>query len=296
MRIIGFVLATVALATSAWAGAAPTPPRGKGQFRFTRWAGPPLRVFYYRPPGAAGNAPIVLVMHGTNRDARRYRDEWAPLARERGFIVVAPQFDRTRFPGVEGYNLGGARDRRGRPVPRRRWTFAAIEPLFDEVRTRFGSMQPTYYLYGHSAGGQFVHRFVMHMGHTRLRRAFAANAGWYLMPDPKFRYPYGVADSGISARRLRSALTTRLTVLVGERDVVDDGNVRRSRQASMQGENRRARGHAFIEAAKARAAALRVATPWTLSTVADAGHENLAMARAAAPLIRPRLKAPPATR
>lgn len=285
MRVLGFVLATIALATSACATAGPAMSRGKGQFRFSKWSGPSIRVFYYRPPAADRHSPILLVLHGTNRDARRYRDEWAPLARKRGFIVVAPQFDRERFPGVEGYNLGGVRDRRGRPVPGRKWTFAAIEPLFDEVRARSGSARTSYYLYGHSAGGQFVHRFVMQMGPTRVRRAFAANAGWYLMPEPKVSYPYGIAGSGISARQLRSALTKRLTVLVGEHDVIVDDNVRRSRPAVLQGENRRARGEAFVRSAKSRAVALRVATPWALTVVPRSGHENAEMARAVAPLI-----------
>ena len=53
---------------------------------------------------------------------------------------------------------------------------AAIEPLFDHARARFGMEADAYSIYGHSAGAQFVHRFLFHVPDARVARAVAANA------------------------------------------------------------------------------------------------------------------------
>ena len=47
-----------------------------------------------------------------------------------------------------------------------------------------------YALYGHSAGGQFVHRYVAFADAPRMESAVAANSGWYTMPDDG-AFPYG---------------------------------------------------------------------------------------------------------
>ena len=54
----------------------------------------------------------------------------------------------------------------------------AIEPLFDDVRKRFGTQVTRYSLYGHSAGAQFVHRYVLFMPEARLDKAVAAELGY----------------------------------------------------------------------------------------------------------------------
>ena len=38
-------------------------------------------------------------------------------------------------------------------------------------------------MFGHSAGGQFVHRFVQFKPNSRVNYAISANAGWYTVPD-----------------------------------------------------------------------------------------------------------------
>ncbi len=171
---------------------------GKGRFEFTGWAGPPLPVWYQLPETITPDTPVVVVMHGVNRDADRYRDEWAELALAHRFIVIVPEYSRTDFPGSDGYNTGFFTSADGTPRPRNLWSFAAIEPLFDEVRRRFGTAVPRYTLYGHSAGAQFVHRYVMFMPEARIEQAIAANAGWYTMPDPALAFPYGVKGAPVT--------------------------------------------------------------------------------------------------
>jgi poly(3-hydroxybutyrate) depolymerase len=255
----------------------------RGQFIFTDWGGPGLRVWYQLPDAVTPDTPVVVVMHGVNRDADRYRDEWSALALRYGFIVIAPEFDAARFPGSRGYNTGFFTEADGTPRPRAAWSFAAIEPLFDDVRQRFGTHVPRYTIYGHSAGAQFVHRFVMFMPEARIEQAMAANAGWYTMPHPAEAFPYGLGDTPLDAETLKAALGKPLLVLLGTADTdTKDPDLRTTPEANRQGPHRYARGQSFY--AKGREAAAKLGGPfgWTLERVPGVGHKNGLMAQAAA--------------
>ncbi len=257
-----------------------------GRFVFTGWEGPDLPVYYQLPERVTADTPVVFVMHGVKRDADRYRDEWADLARRHGFIAVVPQFSRADFPGSRGYNTGYFTEEDGTPRPRALWSFAAIEPLFDDVRDRFGTGVTRYTIYGHSAGAQFVHRYVLFMPDARIEQAIAANAGWYTMPDRAIAFPYGLAETPVDAGALKAALGKPLTVLLGTADTDrSDSDLRKTPEADAQGPHRFARGQQFFARGKAAAAALEAPFGWSLRTVPEVGHSNGKMAKAAAPLI-----------
>lgn len=257
-----------------------------GRFVFTDWDGPALPVYYQLPERVDAETPVVFVMHGVNRDADRYRDEWAVYARRHGFIAVVPQFGNADFPGSIGYNTGYFTDEDGAPRQRSRWSFAALEPLFDDVRARFGTQVSRYSLYGHSAGAQFVHRYVLFMPEARLAKAVTANAGWYTMPDPSVGFPYGLAGTPVDAATLHAALGKRLTVLLGTADTDRaDTDLRKTPEADAQGLHRYARGQAFFARGQAAAAASGVPFGWTRHDVPGIGHSNAGMAAAAAALI-----------
>lgn len=257
-----------------------------GRFTFAGWAGPDLPVYYQLPDKVTRDTPVVFVMHGVGRDADRYRDEWAALARQHGFIVIVPQFAQHDFPGSLGYNTGYFRERDGTARPRQLWSFAAIEPLFDEVRRRFGSDDARYTIYGHSAGAQFVHRYVTFMPEARIDMAIAANAGWYTMPDPAIAFPYGLGQTPVDAAGLKQALGKPLTIMLGTADTDrNDPNLRKTPAADAQGAHRYARGQAYFAAGKAAADKLEAPLGWRLVSVPGIGHSNAGMAAAAAPLI-----------
>ena len=268
-------------------------PEGKGRFILLDWGGRPLRVWTYAPTQADLSAlPIVVVMHGVRRDADRYRDEWAALAQVNRFIVVAPEFTRRDFPEATGYNLGNVFDRnaleRGEMnrIDEEAWSFSAIEPLFSAVTDYLNSMQTEYTLYGHSAGSQFVHRFLFYKHQARVKRYIAANAGWYTTPDFEEPYPYGLQDAGVDEASLRAALARDVVVLLGGLD--NDAmhrSLRRTPEALRQGPHRFARGQFFFERAAQVAAELDTPFNWRLETVPYAKHSNGEMALSAATLI-----------
>jgi poly(3-hydroxybutyrate) depolymerase len=278
-----------ALPANAGAAAAGDADAGRGRFMFSGWDGPPLPVWYQLPGKVTPETSVVIVMHGVNRDADRYRDEWAGIARTYRLIVIVPEFSRADFPGSDGYNTGYFTAADGAPRPRRLWSFAAIEPLFDAVRVRFGTAAERYTLYGHSAGAQFVHRFVMFMPEARIAQAIAANAGWYTMPDSAAAFPYGTQGAPITETELKAALAKPMTVLLGTADTdTADPDLRTTPEANLQGPHRLARGQAFFAMGRARAEQWAVPFGWRIEFVPDVGHSNGLMAEAAAKLIAAR--------
>ncbi len=232
---------------------------------------------------------VLFVMHGTLRNAAEYRDAWAPAARAAGALLLVPEFSKRDFPGGL-YNRGnvmGLSD--DAPQAREAWTFGAIERLFTEAQKRWKLTQETYDLYGHSAGGQFVHRFVLFMPEARLRRAVAANAGYYTLPTlaPTERFPFGLSNApGTTERSLSRALSRNLTVLLGEEDTdPNDPDLYRSVEADRQGLTRLARGKNFYSVARTEAALRSCTLAWKLQTVSGVGHSNTRMAPAAARLL-----------
>jgi len=265
---------------------------GKDRFIFSDWEGPDIPVWTYVPKkGNTSNQPIAIIMHGTKRDADRYRDEWAALAEQYDFIVVAPQFSKAAFPKAANYNLGGVFRGKGKDKDKKLqdeglWAFSAIEPLFTKVVDLLESNQIKYTLYGHSAGAQFVHRFLLYKPKARVRRYIAANAGWYTMPDFDKIYPYGLNGAEIRKSALKKALQKDVIILLGDQDIdKTSSSLRRTPEAMKQGVNRFERGHFFFNQARERARKLGVVFGWKLGIVRGAGHHNRQMAIVAARLV-----------
>jgi hypothetical protein len=258
---------------------------GNGVFDFTPDATRPqrkLKVWTYRPDGFGPNSPIVFIMHGFKRDGKGYRDAWIPPSRARGFLLVVPQFPEDEYPG-EVYQRGNIRDRAGKPIPRERWTFNVIEKLFDYVKTLTGSKAEKYYLYGHSAGGQFVHRFVLFMPEARYARAIAANPGYYTFPIQDASYPYGLKGTTVAHRLDPVVFARDFVLLLGAEDTNrKDPTLRKTPEADAQGLTRFARGTNYFQTAIQVAGTAQAKFNWQLITVPDVGHSNSKMAPSAA--------------
>ena len=285
------VLATPAAAqdaTIAGQAAPATLPRGTSDFTFADWQGPAIKVWSFVPDGIdPATAPILIVMHGVNRDADRYLAQWSEPAQACGFIAIAPEFARDAFPTSREYNLGHIAERGETNLrPRERWSFAAIEPLFDAVVARLGGSQQGYTLYGHSAGSQFVHRFLLTQRPPRALRFLAANAGWYTLPTFAIEYPFGLAGTDLGEADLNAALGRDLVILLGTRDTdANDPNLNTSPGAMMQGEHRFARGQYFFGSGQEMARRQGWNFGWSLREVAGVAHDNGGMAHTAGALV-----------
>lgn len=247
-----------------------------GVFEFARWDGPAIQVYYAEPDNLADDAPIIIVMHGALRNGDDYRDNWVDLSTQYGFAVYAPEFSKQDFPKSRNYNLGGLSNETGR-------AFDVIEPLFDQLKARRGVDNSKYYLFGHSAGAQFVHRFVYFRPEARYEQAYAANAGWYTLPNRKWDWPYGLKKAPRDPMDTRAILSSNLVLLLGDQDIDPESyNLRQTREARAQGPHRLARGIHFLKTGLGMADKLGIPLGWKFKIVEGVGHSNRGMAEAAA--------------
>ena len=258
---------------------------GTGQFVFRDERGDPDRpvtVWYNRPEGVMSDFPLVFILHGMGRNADGYRDAWVGHSNRSGFVLLAPEFSKEHFPGGKRYNLGFMFSEDGEPISERLWTFSAIEHLFDFVTSSMEHPAEQYSIYGHSAGGQFVHRFLYFKPKARVCAAVSANSGWYTMPTFAIPFPGGLKDSGVTPEQLGKVFARRHVLLLGTADSdPDHPGLSRSDEAMAQGRYRFERGQTFYRAAKAEAKRLGVSLAWELETVPGVGHNNAWMAPAA---------------
>lgn len=259
---------------------------GAKRFVFDRWAGPALPVWYLRPEGTPASAPIVFVMHGVKRDADRYLSEWVATAREHGFVVVVPEFTSKAFPGANGYNFGGVFGEGDEEQPRSQWSYSAIEPIFDAVRGVEGLTSTKYWLFGHSAGAQFVHRYAMLGMGQRMYGAISANAGSYMFPTEEVRWPFGVAGTPGGHFDFDRAFSSPLVLLLGDADNNPaHPSLPHQPEADSQGPHRFARGQNFYAQARDAATKAKWKLKWACMIAPGVAHENDKMAAFAAAII-----------
>lgn len=266
---------------------------GDGRFVFRdqhEFTGKTVPVWYFKPETYTPDTPIVFVMHGVSRNADGYRNAWGYLAAHHNLLILVPEFSKADFPKSWTYNLGNlARPfKTGKPVhfrPRKDWTYPIIDRIFDRVRAALSTRQTRFVLYGHSAGGQFVHRYLTFTGGAKVAFAIAANVGWYTLPDYDVPFPYGLGGTDLPQSRMAEAFAKELVVLLGERDTKQGRHLRKTPEAMEQGPNRLARGKFYFDLARKKAAEMGVPFNWRIVFVPDVGHSNAGMAPMAAKVI-----------
>jgi pimeloyl-ACP methyl ester carboxylesterase len=262
---------------------------GPDSFSFIDKKGDPskkMTVYTYLPGGLNPDAaPIVFVMHGHGKNAKGYRDTWIKHADRYEFMVVAPLFDPERWSGG-GYSYASVIGRDGRPQDASKWSFSVIEHLFDAIKDATGNQSTKYFIYGHSEGGQFVHRLVLLLPNARYARAVAANPGWYTMPRFDIKFPYGLGGSPATEGSLKKCLSREFVLLLGDQDTdPKHKDLRKTPQAMAQGAYRFERGQNFFKQAGHRATELKCTFGWQLQVVHGAAHENSKMSRPAAAVL-----------
>ncbi|MDH4402893.1 MAG: hypothetical protein QE264_01450 [Flavobacterium sp.] len=266
---------------------------GANQFVFTYSGLPqkPINVFYNIPSGNRANMPIVIVFHGDERNASDYRDIWINASNQCGFMVFAPEFNSVDFPGGSSYIIGNVYQDGNFPTTQTLnnesvWTFSMIEPLFDFIKVNSGSAALTYDMFGHSGGGQFVHRFVLLKPNARFNKAVAANSGWYTVPDGVANFPYGIMNSPITTTSPNTYFSKKLYITVGALDNNgSDPSLRHNTESDLQGLNRLARANYFFSKSQIYANTTQATFNWQFYTVANSGHDAVLMSNDAINLL-----------
>ncbi len=230
--------------------------------------------------------PVLFVHHGVARNGRDYRDYWQPHVDAAAMLVIAIEFPEAGFPEYLWYNFGNLRNADGTPNPREQWTFGIDAGLFAALRAHGITTTDRYGLFGHSAGGQYVHRMLSFGYRDNVAVAVSANAGTYAMPDLTVAWPWGLGATAVTADELRALLALPLLVMAGTDDIKTTGRFFPNGPKSLnQGPTRYARAHTYWRTGQVAAAALGVPLGWKVIDVADVGHDGRRMADAAAPLI-----------
>lgn len=249
---------------------------GAGRFEVAN-DGEPLTLFTYKPK-AYRDGPLFVILHGVQRNAEEYRDFAIPLAERFGALVVAPLFDRERFP-ANRYQRGGVLTENGDAQPPEKWTYTAIPRVFAAVKEAEGRTEQPYFLIGHSAGGQFLVRLTAFQPGKAVR-IVAANPGSLLFPvrDQNFGYGFGGLPAELQSDDvLRRYLAAPLTLYLGTGDVLPSNSFDGSAEAMRQGASRLERGRACFAAAEALARARGWEFGWRKVETPDIGHSAAQM-------------------
>ena len=272
---------------------------GSGSFTLAGGVGreaKPIKVFYHKPGTFTPRSPVLIVVPGAGRNAWTYRDAWVEASEEHGVLILAPSYAEDYYPEFWSYNLAGMItdvevNQAATPTVRFRivgnpnaWIFSDFDRLFMEVKQHLGLESSTYDMFGHSAGGQLLHRLVLFHPGSMANRVIAANSGWYTVPTFDDEFPYGLANSPLTPATIAAAFRAHLVVFLGERDDENEvrGDLVRTPEVDVQGISRIERGKYFYNKAVQTAAELGIELDWKLEVVPDVGHDVERMSAAAA--------------
>jgi len=252
------------------------PPWG---YVFKGWQGPPIDVITYIPPNAVKDTPVLIVIPGASRDAQRFHASWLDLAKKNHFSVLTIGARKRFFPDEYSYNAGGVVSENGDIIDESEWLFSAIEPIFSDFKERYGFKAKRFYLFGHSAGGGFVHRYLLFKPDAPIVKAVAANPAFVTLPDKNTAYPFGLKNVSVSDKNIKTWLRYHMAIVLGEEDLgprtkpLSNGTMARE-----QGPNCLTRGELLYEKALKKAEELDASFEWKLITVPGVGHDNYNLA------------------
>lgn len=234
-----------------------------------------MRIYRYHPRGCAAPS-ILMVFHGNGRAAKSYLDSARGIADRGCFIVYSPLFDRDRFPNWTYHRGGLVED--GKLLPEEDWTVEMVDELMDWARAQEGLPDAPGYLFGHSAGAQFLSRVAAYALPEHVSRIILANPSSYVMPsdDEQVPYGYGGLPEPEAEDWMRDYLAAPITIYLGEEDT-GAKDLTTNPPALRQGRNRLDRGERTFEAARDAAAAQGWAFNWTLVYADDVGHSARGM-------------------
>ncbi|MFM9872243.1 MAG: hypothetical protein ACKVQS_02115 [Fimbriimonadaceae bacterium] len=221
---------------------------------------------------------MIMVFHGTLRNAEEYRDDSIEMGDRFGALIVAPTFDLERYPSWK-YQRGGLLDAEGKAVEAADWTYAKIPQLATAIKKLDGRPEMKYWLIGHSAGGQFLVRASAFQD-TGAERIVAANPGSQLFAhrDAPFGYGFGsLPESLCSDEQIKKYLAAPLTLFVGTADNKPDEYFDDSEDAMKQGAGRYQRNKASFEFGQKLAKEKGWKFNWRLIEAEGIEHDHLKM-------------------
>lgn len=294
MRVIKYSFLLIALFVGYLCGGgvgyAQTLSRGTGVFTYTGYApfaNRPVDVHYHIPTaGDVRTMPVVFVLEGADRGFGYLIDAWKKEAEERRFIVAVLHFDLQLYPLTDYQETGVmSKDRTVVREPSQQ-TSALIDQIFLYFREQTGTKAKTYNIYGHSAGGQFIQRFMLFYDSPYVGRAIIGSPGWYTMPDTTQLFPYGEKNVPyIRKEALRKYLAKDIVLQLGMADTIRESFLRKTPEADAQGRDRLERGRIFYNALLKMAHENNWPCNWQKVEVPHVGHNSVEMGQKSLPVM-----------
>lgn len=166
----------------------------------------------YVPRRTDGPPRVLVLCHGSvaesstaARSASTFIERWIAFSQRTGLVLVAPIFDVNNYASgsnAPGGSAWGYRALDGRKSP----PDAFVHAIVDRMRTPHPDYDGRFYLYGHSAGGQFANHYLA-IHPQRLRGVVLSAPAIYAMPDANAPWPLGM---GARRRTLQWGSTEKI--------------------------------------------------------------------------------------
>ncbi|MGI9552953.1 MAG: hypothetical protein ACR2MT_17235 [Aurantibacter sp.] len=266
-----------------------------------------IEVYYHKPENYRSDSKVLLVIPGAGRNGDSYRDAWVEKSEKYSILILSPRYAEKDF-GFGDYHMSGliydldlensvsyiensnvAELNEGNFAFKvnsnsDEWIFNDFDRILDLVASSLQSTETQYDIFGHSAGGQILHRLAIFQKASKANHILAANSGFYTLPDVEVNLPFGIKDAPIEDQDLQLSFAKKLVLLVGELDNESEtgGTLLRSPTVDKQGLNRLDRGKFFFNQSRSLANALGFEFNWELQIIPNVGHDHRKMGDAAA--------------
>jgi DNA-directed RNA polymerase subunit RPC12/RpoP len=269
-----------------------------------------VKVYYHRPEAYTQDSKILIVIPGAGRNGDSYRDALIEASEKYNVLILSPMYAEEAYSFTD-YHLGGIikdaniaqciefegnsniavlDERKLRYTVGqnpKEWIFDDFDVLFERVVMTTNSTQEGYDIFGHSAGGQILHRMAIFHPASKANIIIAANSGFYTLPSADIDLPFGVQNAFLDFDNIVASFENRLLVMIGALDNAeeDGGTLLRSPTVDKQGLHRLERGKYFYNYSMETAKEIGAAFNWKLNIVPDVGHDHRLMASAAAKIL-----------
>ncbi len=267
----------------------------------------PIKVYYHKPKKFNADSKVLMVIPGAGRNGNSYRDAWIEESEKYGVLILSPMYIEENYH-FEDYHLCGlmgnlnlknsiTRIENTNMVKldegnftftinpnKDEWIFNDFDRIFDLAVNELQSNQTEYDAFGHSAGGQILHRLAVCAKSSKVNRILASNSGFYTLPDFDTELPFGIKNTSISKKDLKTSFKRNLVLFTGELDNENEagGTLLRSNSADLQGLHRLDRAKYFYETSKLIAKEMQFDFNWKLEIISNVGHNHRKIGEAAA--------------
>ena len=241
------------------------------QVTFAYWDKPDVEIFYITPEEINEDTEVIFVIHGNSRNAEDYLGAWIPHVLNKNVIVAAPQFTKIDFRYF--FLLEMAESSGKVNHNKNEYINNSISLFFNYMKSKFSLSTQTYSMFGHSAGAQFTHRYMLLSRDKRISNAVIANAGWYTFTTND-EFPYGIKNSpiNISNEQIKWFMSNKVNLLIGSEDI-GSKSVNSSKGAKLQGITRVDRANSYFNSLITSAEDKNYALRWNYKVLDNVDHD-----------------------